>query len=292
MLATADAKAHILTRPDPAAPILKTLSGTEISIRAGTVIAAGERKHTFAADTPIAIVSLDAGRDYAIGVGDDGAPYATACDTNPLASGWIAGFHFAPGGNAEACAGGDGVPAINPRSLWDVGFRPACADPRGMTRVDCGGRSLWVDIYLLGTGHRDQCTSRHGVEIADGRSLAKLDYTTAVEIYAGHGKRLLTCEEFFAAAYGVKERSSADHDPKSTGLDAARTSRFGLMQATGNLWIWGTDGHPDDPRPSIFGGCWFSGSYAGSRCAHLGFHPGSSSDIISARGACDHLNPA
>src|SRR5690606_5365299 len=111
----------------------------------------------------------------------------------------------------------------------------------------------------------------------------------AVKILADHGKRLPTYDEFRAAAYGVTEKSSAKSDPDVTDLDAARTSRFGLMQATGNLWIWGTDGDPDGPRPSLFGGSWFGGANAGSRCAALVYWPGYSRGDFSARGACDHL---
>ena len=171
-----------------------------------------------------------------------------------------------------------------------------------MALVEHNGLRFWCDIYMLGVDHLTDGTSKHGVEIADGKSLPqapegegrtkKLDYPTAVAIYARHGKKLLGAEEFFAAAYGVTERSSADKDPNTTGLDAARTSRFGLMQATGNLWVWGHDGHPDEPRPSLFGGSWVDGGDAGSRCAGLVYWPDASSDLISARGRCDHLNPA
>ena len=99
--------------------------------------------------------------------------------------------------------------------------------------------------------------------------------------------------EFFAAAYGVTERSAAKKDPRRTGLDALRTSRRGLHQATGNLWVWGHDGHPDSPRASLFGGSWISGDDAGSRYAYVGYGwPGSSDGDLGARGRCDHLQPA
>jgi hypothetical protein len=164
------------------------------------------------------------------------------------------------------------------------------------------GGHVWVDIYKLGVDHIDQGTSRFGVTIADGNDLPQktdgknhyraLDYKTAVEIYAHHGKQLLSHDEFRAAAFGVTEKTAAGRDPKTTGLDAARTSQRGIMQATGNLWDWGHDGDPDDPRPSIFGGSWWHGGYAGSRYADLGAWAGNSLEDLSARGRSDHLTPA
>lgn len=289
------------------APVLFTTGPTMIGIRAGTVVEIDGNEHHFAQDTPVApIADLVPGRDYGIGLLADGKPFAALAATpTPLDDGWFAGFHFAPGGNAPARAGGDTVPAINPFSLWDIGFRPSCPDPRGMAMIDVGGKRLWVDIYLLGIDHLDHGTSRCGAVIADGDSLPmrtdgqgsvkKLDYATATEIYAHHGKRLLGAEEFFAAACGVKERCSRSNEPTLTGAltDGAECfiSRHGLFDATGTMWVWGADGDPDNPRPSVFGGCWLSGGDAGSRCASLDGWAEVSHGALSARGACDHLSP-
>lgn len=288
---------RLITRPLASLPVLVVTGRDTLALRAGTVIDGTE----FPDETPVGIAEpLVAGVDYAIAI-EAGAPVARPCG-HDVPAGAIGGFHFAPGGNAPARAGGYAIPAINPASLWDAGFRPACADPRGMALVTQLGRRFWCDIYLLGVDHLTLGTSRHGVTIADGRSLPqapdgkgrtkKLDYPTAVAIYAHHGKALLTYDEFRSAAFGATERGSADKDPVTTGLDAARTSQAGIMQATGNLWVWGTDGDPDDARPSIFGGSWISGDAAGSRYAYLGYWPDDSRDFISARGRCDHLNPA
>jgi hypothetical protein len=107
-----------------------------------------------------------------------------------------------------------------------------------------------------------------------------------------HGKQLLSFEEFAAAAFGVTEKTAAGREPELTGLDAARTSRFGLMQATGNMWVWGHDGDPDEPRASILGGAWLSDGNAGSRCADLVHWAVDSFENIGARGRSDHLMPA
>ncbi len=285
-----------IVRPDATAPIFSVTGPTSILIRAGTII----EGNAFEKDAPVTLPDLVTGGDYAIRI-DEGKLLAIACgDAMPADA--IGGFHFAPGGNATACAGGDATPAINPCSCWDAGFRPLCPDPRGMALVEQHGMRIWCDIYLLGTDHLAKGTSRHGETIADGVSLPvstdgngktkKLDFATAVAIYAHHGKQLLGAEEFFTAAFGVTERSSARNEPKVTGLDAPRTSRFGIMQATGNMWVWGTDGHPADPRPSVFGGSWINGDSSGSRYANLVYWPDNSFGYISARGRSDHLKLA
>jgi len=295
-MATAPSSASTIQRSDPGASIFAVTGASSVAIRAGTTIGAVD----FMEDTPLALPELTAGTDYAVRL-VDGSPVIGNC-SDGVPTDAVGGFHFAPGGNAAAAAGGDTVAAINPFSCWDAGFRPACPDPRGMALIDRHGARFWCDIYLLGVDHLTAGTSRFGQTIADGKSLPqatdgkgrtkKLDYAAAASIYAHHGKRLLTVEEFFAAAYGVSERTAADNDPDRTGLDAPRTSRFGLMQATGNMWVWGNDGHPDIPRASIFGGSWWDGGNAGSRYASLDGWAGNSLGGISARGACDHLSPA
>lgn len=285
-----------ISRPDPALPIFTTTARDALAVRAGTAINADGVERTFADDSPVILPDLIAGKDYRVFLLASGgiiaAPHGHEADGIA-----IGGFHFAPGGNATGTDGGDDVPAINPFSCWDAGFRPACPDPRGMALID--GR-FWCDIYLLNADHRsNDCTSVFGTFIADGNDCPQrvdddvhsdLNFHTAKAIFEGHGKSLLGAEDFFAMAYGVKERSAAGTDPKQTGLDAPRTSRHGIMQATGNMWTWGTDGHPDDPRASLFGGSWIYGDNAGSRYASLDYWPEYSVGVVGARGRSDHLN--
>jgi hypothetical protein len=245
---------------------------------------------------------LVVGGDYAVIVPAEGALSIVPLASAPRSPDILGGFHFAPGGNAAGRAGGDSTPVINFLSVWDVAFRPACADPRGMAYIDVPGvKPFWADIYLTAADHLAG-TSRFGVEIADGdsppRSLDGIghfdafDYATAQAVLAHHGKQLLSYDEFRAAAFGVSERTAAGSDPKVTGLDAPRTSAAGLMQATGNLWQWGHDGDPDGPRASLFGGSWWSGDDAGSRHADLANPwPEVSSVSWGGRGRCDHLQP-
>jgi hypothetical protein len=306
-LAETQASTSIKNRPDANRPILYAAGRTALGILAGTIIKTAGGTYAFDADTPLALGALEPGRDYGVGLTDDGKPYAALAATpDPIADGWFAGFHFAPGGNATGKTGGDREPSINPFTLWDIDFRPACRDARGMALVTLvGGWRVWVDIYLLGVDHLAHGTSHCGAVIADGLdrpqspdgdgTVKKLDFAAAKAIYTHHGKRLLGAEEFFAAAYGVKERCSHDKEPKLTGALTDEGERFisrhGLFDATGTMWQWGTDGHPDDPRPSIFGGSWIDGG-AGSRFAYLDTWPEDSNECIGARGACDHLSPA
>ena len=289
---------RVLSKTRTDAPALMTTGAKSLVIRAGTAF----NGRGFDFDTLVPNGDgdlLDAGGDYAVLVGASAiiCERVTSLDllSNPDV---IGGFHYAPGYNAEARAGGNEEPAINPYSMWDVSFMPACKDPRGMTMIDVPRNRFWCDIYLLAKDHLQHGTSRHSATIADGDDAPQnpaggyfdeLDYATAVAVMKHHGKQLLTYSEFVAAAYGVKERSAAGRDPDVTRLDAAHTSTFGVIQATGNLWVWGTDGDPDDPRPSLFGGSWFVGSLAGSRYAVLATWPEFSNGSLGARGRSDHL---
>ncbi|HEX4302885.1 MAG TPA: hypothetical protein VHZ78_08825 [Rhizomicrobium sp.] len=294
----AGAPKAMLVKRDKTSPAIKA-AGLSAMLRAGVTFRGVAFKKDTAVKAPA--VGYAVGFDYIVTI-VRGAPVAQLMETARIPANAIGGFHFAPGGNATGKAGGDGTPAINPHSIWDRNFRPACGDPRGMTLVNVPGKSrVWCDIYLLGKDHLENGTSRHGATIADGTDLpqnpaggyfSRFDYAAACAVMNHHGKQLLGAEEFFAAAYGVTEKTAAQAEPKTTGLDALRTSQWGLMQATGNMWSWGTDGHPDMPRASFFGGSWLSDEGAGSRFAALASWPDYSSDYIGARGRSDHLQLA
>ncbi len=287
-----------IERADCSRPVLICGGPLSIAICGGTIVTTASGRVAFAYLTRLEATGLEAGKDYGIRL-TGSKPEIIEIGPEFDRSHIFAGFHVAPFANATARGGGADGPAINPYSCWDAGFRPACPDPRGMTLVD--GR-FWADIYLLGANHLDAGTSAFGVSIADGETLPdlptggkarKIDYATARAIYAHHGKQLLGAEEFFAAAYGVEERCARDDEPKLTGeAEGARfVSRWGLIDATGTMWQWGTDGDPDNPRASIFGGSWWPGVIAGSRYALLACWPDDSGGDISARGRCGHVTP-
>jgi len=292
----------LLTKADPASVAFVVTGRDSIAVKAGTTIDGD----TFVEETPIAIdpPELVAGTDYQILVTVESKVIAVQHGQSVERALLFGGFHYAPGGNAAARAGGDDVPAINPLSLWDLSFRPACPDPRGMAYVagSRGGADVapfWVDIYLTAQDHLAG-TSRFGAVIADGRRTCpqKLDgkghfddlnFHTAKAVLAHHGKSLPSLAEFFAAAYGVTEKTAAGSRVETAGLDAPRTSSVGMMQATGQRYVWGHDGDPDEPRASIFGGGWGIGGFAGSRYAYVEDWPGNSYGWVGARGRSDHF---
>ena len=270
------------------------------------------------AETVVALPATPTvGEDYAIWARPDGDLEATANHTTPPVTGArkIGGFHYAPGGNATGTTGGSTTPGINAYSFWDLKWRPSCPDPRGMTLVADG---FWMDIYLTGVDAITNGSSRYNVLIADGSSPPKVpalfggdgsatygSYTwfEAQELASAFGKRTPTQMEFMAAAYGVTQASSRGSDPVNTILDAARTSKWGLVGATGNLWIWGeelggpnsapaTDGRgtpANMPNACLLGGYWVNGSDSGSRCSNWNNAASSSYNSLGSRFSCDHL---
>lgn len=308
----------------------KTGAGTA-SIKAGTKVDVAGTVVTFVAATAIAMPALTAGTDYAIWVKDDATIQATTNFLSaPGAGNWrkIGGFHYAPGGNAAGVAGGDTTPAINAYSFWDLKFRPACPDPRGMTLV---ADSFWADIYLLGVDHLTNGTSKYNVSIADGSAPPKiptkfggtgsnaystLNWWEANEVLQSWGKRLPTYDEFAALAYGTTEAtSSGGSDVPTTGVSGTGatnawnkfTSRWGVIQATGCMWIWGgefgggaagaawtanTGGRGSTYQMEnavLLGGHWGRTAEAGSRCSNWNASPTASTNYLGARGVCDHL---
>ena len=308
----------------------KTGAGTA-SIKAGTKVDVAGTVVTFVAATAITMPALTAGTDYAIWVKNDATIQATTnFSSAPGAGNWrkIGGFHYAPGGNAAAQAGGDTTPAINAYSFWDLKFRPACPDPRGMTLV---ADSFWADIYLLGVDHLTNGTSKYNVSIADGSAPPKIPtkfggtgsnaYSTlnwwgANEVLQSWGKRSPTYDEFAALAYGTTEAtSSGGSDVPTTGVSGTGatnawnkfTSRWGVIQATGCMWIWGGEfgggaagaawtantggrGSTYQMENAVrFGGYWGNPAEAGSRCSSWSNSPTYSDNGIGARGVCDHL---
>lgn len=212
------------------------------------------------AATAVSLPTLAAGTDYAIYLLANGTLLASANFTAPNGytsanSTLLGGAHYAPGGNATAEAGGDTTPQFNPYSAWDLRFRPKCPDPRGMAFV-CDG---WLDIYLANTTPDILGTSAFGATIADGAALPKLpafwggngtatmttfSYWESVRYFAAFGKHLPRYSQLAAACWGVTENTSAGTEPTTTALDNLRTSRFGLIQATGSMWCW-IDEHKD-----------------------------------------------
>ena len=282
-----------------------------------------------AAGTAIAMPTLAAGNDYTIWVTPLGAVQASASWDTPPVSGAvkIGGFHFAPGGNATGQSGGNLTPQINQFSFWDLCWRPRLpADPRGMALV---ANSFWAGIYFLGVNHLTDGPSRHGVTIANGNTPQKIpleyggngsnnysnfSWWNAAEALSIHGLRLPHYHEFQVLAYGVTENVSRATNPISTGLNVANagqderfTSRWGIVQATGCVTVWGL-GHGSNgasadwanntqsrgetyslPNAPLFGGFWATSGLSGSRYSAWNDLPSLSNSPRAARGVVDHL---
>jgi len=277
---------------------------------------------TIASATAVTMpASPTAGTDYAIWAKTDGTLEATTNHTSPPTANArkVGGFHYAPGGHSGVSGGGNSTPQINQYSIWDLKFRPACPDPRGMALVADG---FWADIYLLGVDHITNGTSKYNVTIADGASPPKiptkfggngsnayssLNWWEACEVLKHHGKRSPTYSEYAALAYGTTEASSIGTDPGTTSFSATYYSKWGINQASGVLWVWGdefgggaasaawtanTGGRGSTyqmENAALFGGGWSSAAYSGSRASDWSSAPPGSYSVISVRGVCDHL---
>lgn len=320
-LATGSVAYGLFRKADPTIVAwTKTGAGTATTASTLYVEVSGAIK-TIASGTSIAMPTLTAGTDYAIWCKPDGTLEATSNHTSPPVanSRKVGGFHYAPGGNATGTSGGNTTAQINEYSFWDLKWRPSCSDPRGMALV-AGG--FWMDIYLTGVDAITNGSSKYNVTMADGSSPPKVptmfggngsttygSYTwfEAMELATAFGKRCPTQQEFMSAMYGTTEASSVGTDQGSTILNAAYTSRWGVMQSTGVLWIWGqerggayntggwnanTEGRGSEynaPNAVLLGGGWGNGSDAGSRCSGWDIAASVSYDSFGSRFACDHL---
>ena len=313
-----------------------------VSTKSALTLEVNGESVTIASNTAVTMPeSANTGTDYVIWVTPTGTIQATTEFISPPVanSRKIGGFHYAPGGNATAQSGGNTTPQINEYSFWDLKFRPTCKDPRGMALVN---NLFWCDIYLTGVDAITLGSSRYNQIIADGSSPPKIpvmfggtgsstygSYTwfEAQELAMAFGKRSLTYWEFSNAAYGTTEavtRSGSDDNyaPDKTGIgtstnnpertgsyypDEYFTSKWGIIQSTGCMWIWGrerggpyaaaswnanTEGRGSEynaPNASLFGGAWYASSNSGSRCSRWALAASFSDPNIGSRFACDHL---
>jgi hypothetical protein len=294
----------------------KTGAGT-VSVKAGTIAAFGDGTQTsYSTATAITMPTLTAGTDYFIYVTASGIQAVAATGTwptpvasPPADSRLIGGFHYAAGGNATGTAGGDTTAAINEYSLWDLKWMPSAPDPRGMTLVN---DHFWSDIYPINTTASTNGTSANNKTIYDTHTW----WDTAEEL-GKYGKRMPRYTEFCDLAYGTTENQSRGNDPVTTGLgttntgssntDEEFTSKWGVIQATGCLYVWGNEFGGGNAAASwadinggrgkvyqqenavILGGHWYHTVYSGSRSSLWTDSPSDTNIDISGRGVCDHL---
>lgn len=189
------------------------------------------------------------------------------------------------------------IAGINHYSIWDKKHKPKCS-PEGMVFVPA--LKIWVDIYLLNSEHKDNGTSKANLNIAgggdfNGRKIPvdeeELKGDVVDKIAKFHNKRSLTQKEFRKPMYGVKEGASAeDKDDGTIKHIEDFTSRYGIEQATGVIWVWSKDKYnsQNDLRV-LLGGARADGIGAGSRASNWHGYAWSSHWNIGCRFACDHL---
>jgi len=221
---------------------------------------------------------------------------------NPDNSRKIGGFHNNPDGD------------ILQYSVWDLDFRPACPDPRGM--VYDPKSNIWVDIYLASDDGNGGVKSEYGATILDS-----MNWFDFVDRGKKVGKRLLRYDEFMSIAEGTPEEVNiaGSSDPVTTGGHTATNgarikSNIGVEDAAGVMWQWGlgntyrsdgTDwGWYNLPGSKgsmyrqgsygcvipLFGGPWGYGSFCGSRCVNLNNYPWNLNSLFGARFACDLID--
>jgi hypothetical protein len=137
-----------------------------------------------------------------------------------------------------------------------------------------------------------------------------------MELATAFGKRCLSQQEFMAAMYGTTEATqSGGTDVPTTGVTGTGatsawnvfTSKWGVVQATGCMWIWGLDrGGPygaaawdantegrgseyNAPNAVLLGGAWASGALCGSRCSFWLNVASYSGSTIGSRFSADHI---
>jgi hypothetical protein len=137
------------------------------------------------------------------------------------------------------------------------------------------------------------------------------------ECLSAYGKRLPRYSEFASLAYGTTENQSRGNDPETTGFattntgssntDEEFTSKWGVIQASGVMRVWGDEFGGGNAAASwadinggrgkvfqqenavLLGGSWTDAANAGSRSALWNASPSTSNAPSGGRGVCDHL---
>jgi hypothetical protein len=293
--------------------------------------------YTLSLNTNLVGSSKIAGTDYYVYAKSDMTFYLSANDAI-TADRLIGGFHYGLTAEAEVLTGNKTeadmvqIRGINAYSIWDLKFR-ASASNKGMVLI----LGKWFDIYLCNSEHITNGTSKAGAIIAGGAltqgrlypkiplsfggngtlTYGALKWFHACEIGRSHSKQNISYQEFQTIAYGVQEQvdaSSQDGGAANIQHFANLTSKWGIEQATGTQFIWGSDLIGDtggtftqqsvtegrgtiysignSPNAVLLGGYRDDGVNAGSRYSIWHHFVWSSDWAIGCRFACDHLQHA
>lgn len=251
-------------RADMANSAFKAVGNT-IVLRAGAQIEFNGLLVAPTTDQAITIPTPQGGKDYCICIHLTGVIQAYQYpDNRPAGSVIIGGYHVLPGAPATGLSsGGDNTTVtLLSWSIWDLSFRPKCPDARGMTRIANTGK--WVDIYFQGTSSNADGVSRNNDPILTGTNppcvpvdfggngttkFTTMNWWEANEHIRQWGKELPSYSLMCLAAFGTNEKDGRGVQPANTGLstgfngssDGNFTSKWGLIQSTGCMWIWCAD---------------------------------------------------
>lgn len=293
-------------------------SGNAVTTQCELKVNVDDVVYKYPENSDVQMPTMALGTDYAIYATKNGliasANFTAPAGYNPVNSRRVGGFHY-------------GDNRIYSRSFWDLKFKPACDDPRGMVRTYQG---FWADIYLLNTTPDLLGTSAFDAQIADGSSPPKkpvlwggngteqfaiFTQHTATEVLAAYGKRLPNQHEFSVLAQGSVTGHANTTDPVKTLFDSKARSLIDCEQVSGHLYQWGSEtwdrgdgtngyGWQDEDTDgngqvysagaksvgaSLFGANWAGAGFAGSRASDWNAEPWNSASHVSARGVCDHL---
>lgn len=260
----------------------------------------------------------------------------------------IGGFHYGLTTENENPTGDKteadmvNIRGINKYSIWDLKWMPSNGIPEGKFYA-C---NKWNDIYLTDVDYAirgfSSCVALDGsiAKIAggatdNGRGVSKIPltyggdgavdfgkYTSFQAALVGNawGMELHEIHHFQAIAYGVLEEKSSSIDGYETTAGNIEhypelTSIYGMEQATGTQWLWGsntagnrdegstdwawqdnTDGrgqtyalHNNHITTVLLGGDRGDGASAGSRCSSWDYCVWDSYWSIGSRFSCNHL---
>lgn len=330
-------------KPIKRIPLFIKVSPSSIKIPTGLRLTVGSVSFKLSADYTLSLntnlvgSSKIAGTDYYVYAKLDMTFYLSANDAI-TADRLIGGFHYGLTAEAEVLTGNKTeadmvqIRGINAYSIWDLKFR-ASASNKGMVLI----LGKWFDIYLCNSEHITNGTSKAGAIIAGGAltqgrlypkiplsfggngtlTYGALKWFHACEIGRSHSKQNISYQEFQTIAYGVQEQvdaSSQDGGAANIQHFANLTSKWGIEQATGTQYIWGSDLTGDtagtftrqsvaegrgtiysignSPNAVALGGDRDGGVNAGSRCSGWNAFVWTSDGRIGCRFACDHLQHA
>ena len=241
--------------------------------------------------------------------------------TTPAGGGFATtGFTNTGGSMQWTQADVDRIAGINAFSLWDLAWR-CKGQQRGMALDP--QTEVWHAIYFCSVNHIVNGISRSNTDVASGTVLpriplayggngstnyGRLSQYECEEIAASFGLRLPTPDEFRSAMFGVTEAQALGGASVTIPLTTRQpgyTSRIGIEQATGHLWIFARGnsaaggsawiagpnrgGAYGNPWVVFLGGARILAADSGSRASASDNVAWASSWGIALRAAGDHL---